>query len=424
MRSSIVVSCLAIGDELLDGRVADTNSQRLAEALFPLGVRIRTASLVDDDVDTIAAELTRLAAFSDLVVTSGGLGPTTDDLTAEAVAKAAGCSTRLDAPSLARIRARFEERGVPMPPNNEGQALVPDSARAIENGAGISPAFVTRVGRCEVWSLPGVPSEYDWFTAHHLVDAVRARVAEGARVHLARATIRCLGITESGLGHALADFERAHPDVRVQYRTKFPENHVRLVVERASDDEAARAVDALVDEARALIGGAVYAVGEDDLEKLVVDALAARGETLSVGESCTGGLLAGAVTDVAGASAVFAGGVVAYANDAKRALLDVDDALLAAHGAVSEEVARAMAIGARARFSSTWALSITGVAGPGGGTEDKPVGTVCFGLAGPNGASTKRRLLMMPGRARIRQMSVAVALRWLHTELSRRERST
>lgn len=422
MRSSIVVSCLAIGDELLDGRVADTNSQRLAEALFPLGVRIRTASLVDDDVDTIAAELTRLASFSDVVVTSGGLGPTTDDLTAEAVAKAAGCGTRLDEPSLARIRARFAERGLPMPPNNEGQALVPDSARAIENGAGISPAFVTRVGAAEVWSLPGVPSEYDWFVASHLVDAVRGRVARGARVHLARRTLRCLGITESGLGHALADFERAHPEVRVQYRTKFPENHVRLVVEGASDHEAALAVDALVEEARRLIGGAVYAVGEDDLDTLVVEALKARGETLAVAESCTGGLLAAAVTDVPGSSAAFVGGVVAYANDAKRALLDVDAALLDAHGAVSEEVALAMAIGARARFQSTWALSITGIAGPTGGTEEKPVGTVCFGLAGPAGSSTKRRLLMMPGRARVRQMSVAVALRWLLTELAREER--
>jgi nicotinamide-nucleotide amidase len=424
MKSSLVVSCLAIGDELLDGRVADTNSQRLAEALFPLGIRIRTASLVEDDVSLIANELSRLATFSDVVVTSGGLGPTTDDLTAEAVAKAAGCDTRLDEESLQNIRARFSERGLSMPPNNEGQALVPSSARVVQNGAGISPAFVTRLSNADVWSLPGVPSEYDWFVGHHVVDDIARRVAGGSRAFLARRTLRCLGITESALGHALGSFEREHPDVRVQYRTRFPENHLRLIVEGDTKEAAESRVDVLVKEVRALIGGSVYAVGEADLEALVVTRLKERGETVAVAESCTGGLLLGALTDVPGASVVVRGGVVAYANDVKTQLLDVDAALLEAHGAVSEEVALAMAQGACTRLGATWALSTTGIAGPTGGTPDKPVGTVCFGLVGPGVASTKKRLLLMPGRTRIRQMSVAIALRWLLTELERGKSSS
>jgi nicotinamide-nucleotide amidase len=424
MKSSLVVSTLAIGDELLDGRVADTNSQRLAESLFPLGIRIRTASLVEDDVDIIAHELARLTSFSDVVITSGGLGPTTDDLTAEAVAKAAGTDTRLDEESLATIRAIFEKRGIPMPPNNEGQALVPSSARVVQNGAGISPAFVTRVGDADVWSLPGVPAEYDWFVAHHVVEDVARRVDRGSRAFLARRTLRCLGVTESALGHALSSFERAHTDVRVQYRTRFPENHLRLIVEGETMAGAEARVDALALEVRALIGGSVYAIGDDDLESLVVARLRARGETIGVAESCTGGLLLGALTDVAGASAVVRGGIVAYANDVKTSALDVDAALIEKHGAVSEEVALAMAAGASARLGTTWAVSTTGIAGPSGGTPEKPVGTVCFGLVGPAFSSTKKRQLLMPGRARIRQMSVAVALRFVLTELERQSASS
>jgi nicotinamide-nucleotide amidase len=407
------VATLAIGDELLDGRLADTNSQRLAETLFELGLSIERAWVVSDDEDVIIEALKTLSATHQLIVTSGGLGPTSDDKTAEAVARAAGCGIRTDQEALASIIERFASRGIPMPDNNKRQAEVPEHSRTYQNGAGISPAFVTALGDAEVWSFPGVPSEYDWFTHACLMPALRERLKVGED-RLRRRNLRCLGITESGLAAAVEGFEQAHPEVRVQYRTRFPENHLRLV---AAHDDAT--MDALADEARRAIGGSVYAIGDDDLEVLLIRALTEQDKTVAVAESCTGGLIAARLTDVPGASAALLGGVVAYANSVKEALLDVKSATLEAHGAVSEEVAAEMAVGVRERLGADFGLSVTGVAGPGGGSEDKPVGTVCFGLATADGVSTKRRFLPWLRREWIRQMSASVLMRWLLKELER-----
>jgi nicotinamide-nucleotide amidase len=408
------VESLAVGDELLDGRLADTNSRTLADALSPLGVTLGRAVCVDDDVDVISDAVREAAVRADIVVTSGGLGPTTDDLTAEGVARAAGCELRLDEPTMEFIRARFAERGLDMPDNNRRQAEVPQTARVVKNGAGIAPGFVTRVGGAEVWSFPGVPREYRWLLDNALLPALRERVGAGAGV-VARRTLRCLGITESGLGAALETLLADHPEVQVQYRTSFPENHARLVVRADTAAAADERADALAAQARAAIGGAAYAVGEQPLEALVVERLVARGQTVALAESCTGGLIGKLLTDVPGASSALVGGVIAYANDVKERELDVDAGLIAEHGAVSEEVAGAMAIGARARLGADWALAVTGVAGPDGGTDDKPVGTVCFGLASAHGVETKRRLLLGTTRDMIRQLAAAVALRWLYS---------
>lgn len=423
MTRQLTVESLAIGDELLDGRLADTNSKVLADALSSLGLGLVRAVVIDDDEERIAEAVREAAARADVVVTSGGLGPTSDDLTALGVARAAGCSLRLDEGVWAQIQARFAERGLPLPPNNRRQAELPEAATTLRNGAGVAPGFVTRVGSAEVFSFPGVPKEYRWLLEHALVPRLKARLETHDSVALgeyrAIRTLRCLGITESALGQALVPLEATHSGLRVQYRTHFPENYARLVVtgtERAAVEAEA---DALAAQARRLIGGAVYGVGEASLEERLLAALTARGATLVTAESCTGGLLGKRLTDVPGSSAAYAGGVVAYANEAKTALLEVDEELLREHGAVSEEVARAMAEGARARLGATFALSTTGVAGPGGGSAEKPVGTVCFGLAGPHGTLTKRRLLPAAGRDAIRELAAAVSLRWLLAHLER-----
>lgn len=404
-----MIETIAIGDELLDGRIVDSNTKDLGDALAVFGLTVSRATIVPDERDRIVDAVREAAGRADVVVTSGGLGPTTDDVTAECVAVAAGVGMRTDAAAQQRIRDLFASRGFPMSENNLRQAVLPEGSRTLQNDEGTAPGFVTPVGGAEIWSFPGVPREYRHLLDVHLLTALRARA--GVQGVVVKTAIRCLGVTESALGAKLADFEAAHPDVKVQYRTTFPENHARLVV--SGDDAAARS-QALVAEAVAAIGRSAYAVGDAPLEQRVIEALARRGETIACAESCTGGLVAKRLTDVPGSSAVVRGGVVAYANEAKTALLGVDAALIGTHGAVSEPVAIAMADGARARLAATWAIAITGIAGPGGGTADKPVGTVCFALAGPTGTTATTKKLPDYGRDRVREMAAAVALRMVH----------
>lgn len=410
---TILIETIAIGDELLDGRLADTNSRFLADRLAPFSIRLKAAQVIDDDVDAIAAAVRLAAQRADVIVTSGGLGPTSDDLTAEGIAKAAGCGIRLDDDAMAKIKRRFAASGFEMPDNNRKQAEVPQTATLVENDAGVAPGYITPIEGAQVWAFPGVPKEYHWLVDNALLPFLHQELqASDGRARSVR-TIRTLGMTESGLDAALGEISASHPELVLQYRTSFPENHARLLVDGVSKEAADAAADALVEKARAAIGGAVYGVGDHTLEDLVIHRLTERGETLAVAESCTGGMVGEALTRVSGASAVFAGGVISYSNAVKVAQLGVKEATLEAHGAVSEETAAEMAAGARERLKTTWAISITGVAGPGGGTEDKPVGTVCFGIAGPDGATAKRRFLPWRDREAIRKMSVAVALRFL-----------
>ncbi len=401
---TLKIETLAIGDELLDGRLADTNSQMLARDLVDLGITLSRQTVVGDAVEEIAEAVRRAAERADIVVTSGGLGPTTDDLTAEGVAQAAGVSIRLDEPSWERIQSLFAARGLELPENNRRQAEVPESARILENQKGVAPGFVTEVGSAEVWSFPGVPREFQHLQAAHLIPHLKERLSATS---LFTETLRCLGATESKVGSVIEPIEGRYPNLRFQYRAHFPEILLRLVgSERAEVERAA-------DEAEEAIGRSVYGRGEASLAERVLHALEAAGQTLATAESCTGGLIAKTLTDVPGASRVYRGSVVAYEDDVKVALLDVEEATLKAHGAVSQAVATQMAEGARTRLRADWAVSTTGIAGPGGGTLEKPVGTVCIALAGPRGTKARTLHLPIPERERIRSMSAAVALREL-----------
>lgn len=416
------IACLCIGDELLDGRLADTNSQRLAASLFEIGVQLQTTRVVSDEREAIACALLELAQDHQLIVTSGGLGPTSDDLTAEGVARANGDSIRLCANAWSHIQDRFSSKGMSLPENNRRQAEVPESSRTILNEAGVAPAFVTPVKDAQVWSFPGVPSEFSFFLKDHFVPHVRD--AHPGAGFLEARTVRCLGITESRLAQKLEPFEEKHPEIRIQYRTHFPENHVRLVLAHGGETSASQQrerMDALVNEARALIGRAAYGEGDETLQELVVNCLRQRGETVALAESCTGGKVSSMLTDVPGVSSIYVGGAMTYSNGAKVKTLGVKEETLIEHGAVSEPVAAEMAEGACTHFSSDWAISVTGIAGPGGGTAEKPVGTVCFGLHGPQGTMTKGRVLPFSQRERIRTLSASVALRWLLEELEKNQ---
>ena len=398
------VEILATGDELLTGQVVDTNSAWLMDRLWDLGVMVRRKTLVGDDRQDILAALAEITARAELVVMSGGLGPTEDDLTSECVAAALGAPLEEDAASLEEIRRRFERLGRTMTPNNAKQARFPRGATILPNRFGTAPGFEVRLGRAHLVCLPGVPAEYRGMCEQVVLPRVAARVGAPSASRL----VKLFGIPESHADHAMRPVMDAERDagVRFGYRAHWPEIHVKWSV---VGDQAEQRAERILAEVRRIFGDAIFGEGREELPQVVVERLVARRERLALAESCTGGLVAELVTSVPGASAAFDMGVVAYANAVKTALLDVPPEALERHGAVSEQVARAMAEGARSRGAATWGIGITGVAGPTGGTAEKPVGTVHLAIAGAQGTQAWARLI--PGeRDRIRKMAAFDAL--------------
>ncbi|MCP4498730.1 MAG: CinA family nicotinamide mononucleotide deamidase-related protein [Deltaproteobacteria bacterium] len=416
--STLKIETLAIGDELLDGRLADTNSKTLANELSHFGLALERSTLVEDNVEKIGVALLECCRRADLVITSGGLGPTTDDLTALAIAKSKGENLHLDEAALKHIEALFAKRGLEMAANNRRQAEVPSSSTILVNDVGSAPAFLTEIENTKVVSLPGIPFEYRHLIKEYILPLILSLDEDLAKQPAQETrTLRCIGIAESALGEKLESLADDFPDVYIQYRTSFPENHARLLVRANTSADAKRIADEAEYKATLLLGGACYAVSEKSLPTLVVEELRKLKATVSVAESCTGGGIGAALTSVDGSSEVFPGGVISYCNEAKIALLKVEPSTLNTHGAVSEETAAEMAIGVRNAFGSTFSLSVTGVAGPGGGSAEKPVGTVCFGLCSTTESAAKNRFIPVGGRERIRQMSVAIALKWLLVEV-------
>jgi nicotinamide-nucleotide amidase len=408
---SLAVEILSTGDELLTGQIVDTNSTWLMDRLWDLGLMVRRKTLVGDDRADLLAAIRETSARSDVVVMSGGMGPTEDDLTSECVAAAMGVPLELDEPSLRVIEERFRQFGRPMTPNNVKQARFPRGAEVIPNRFGTAPGFAARIGRAEVVCLPGVPVEFKGLAEEWLLPRLAARVGEPVAARL----LKLFGVGESHADHAMRPVmdDPASAGVRFGFRAHWPEVHVKWSV--SGPDAPARA-DRILAAVRAIFGEAAFGEGKDELPDLVVARLAARRERVAVAESCTGGLLAELVTRVPGASNVFDLGVVAYANAMKERLLGVPAADLAAHGAVSEPVARALAEGARRVGGAAWGIGITGVAGPTGGTPEKPVGTVHLALAGPAGTSHFERRYR-GDRGRIRRQAAFEALNLLRLAL-------
>lgn len=401
------VEILSTGDELLTGQVVDTNSTWLMDRLWDLGVMVRRKTLVGDDRRDLDSAIRETSARSELVVMSGGMGPTEDDLTSACVAAVLGVPLELHEPSLRVIEERFRRFGRTMTPNNAKQARFPRGAEVIPNRFGTAPGFAARVGRAEVVCLPGVPVEFKGLCEEWLLPRVAARLVDVPAARL----VKLFGVPESHADHAMRPVmdDPANADVRFGYRAHWPEIHVKWSV---SGPDAAPRADRILTTVRAVFGDAIFAEGKDELPEVVVARLAARGERVALAESCTGGLLAELVTRVPGASAVIDLGVVAYANAIKERFVGVPAALLAAHGAVSEPVARALAEGVRATAGATWGIGITGIAGPTGGTPEKPVGTVHLALAGPGGTEHVARSYR-GDRDRIRRTAAYEALNLL-----------
>jgi nicotinamide-nucleotide amidase len=404
----LVVELLSTGDELLTGQVVDTNSAWLMDRFWDLGVMVRRKTLVGDDRADLAAALAETTGRADLVVMSGGLGPTEDDLTAECVAAAMGVALQEDAASLEAIRGRFEKVGRVMTPNNAKQARFPAGAAILPNRFGTAPGFRVQLGQATLFCLPGVPVEYRGICD----EAVLPWAAERTGAVTAARLVKLIGVPESHADQAMRPVMDApgNAGVRFGYRAHWPEIHVKWSVPGPGAEPHAGEILAQV---RRIFGDAIFGEGKQELAQVVVERLLARGERVALAESCTGGTVAQMITGVPGASGAFDLGVVVYANAMKTAVVDVPAALIEAHGAVSEPVARALAEGAARRGKATWGIGITGVAGPGGGTPEKPVGTVHLAVAGPPGTQAWARRYPSGDRERIRKTAAYDALNQL-----------
>ena len=406
---------LAVGSELLGTDRLDTNSLRLTTSLERYGAELRRKAVVGDSVDEIVSELRTLLASVDLILVSGGLGPTSDDVTREAVAAALGRGIRTDEAVLAGIERRFASFGRRMPATNRKQADVVDGAELIENARGTAPGMILEKDGVHLFLFPGVPPELDGMIASHLEPWLAARSGGVARE---TAVLKIAGLPESEVEErifpAYSEFGRewitilASPgEIRLQATAAGPEPERR---ERLATMAA---------RLRELAGDAVFATREEEtLESVVGELLRAAGATLTVAESCTGGLLGQKITAVSGSSDYFLGGFITYTNPLKTELAGVPEAMLAEHGAVSEPVARAMAEGVRRALRSDYGIGITGVAGPGGGSEEKPVGTVHVAVAGPGDGEVHHRKIRFPGnREQVRRHSAQLALEMLRRRL-------
>ncbi len=401
---------VAVGSELLTPSRIDTNSLTITSRLNAAGIRVRAKAVVGDRAADLAQVFAGALRRADLVVLTGGLGPTDDDVTREVVAKVLGRELHEDASIVERLRTRFARRGLPMPESNRRQALVPEGAVVLPNANGTAPGLWIEHGDQLVVLLPGPPRELvPMFDAH--VQPRLEAMSGGVRLH--SRIVRVFGRGESHVEEAirphLASWASASPPIEVTILAARGAVDLYLNVATASQAEAAAVLDRAVEEAAASLGDDVYSRSEQGIEELVGALLRERGWRIAAAESCTGGLLMGRLTDVPGSSAYVHSGVVCYSNEAKTALVGVDPALIAAHGAVSEPVATAMADGIRQRTGAEVGIGITGIAGPGGGSPEKPVGTVCYSVRTPDGAVTRTRW-STGGRELVRAIAVHTAL--------------
>ena len=408
---------LCVGSELLLGNITNGNARWIAEQLASLGVPHQRQMVVGDNRERLMAEVRQAAGRCRVLITTGGLGPTPDDLTTEAIA-AAFETPLVEHPEVwAEIQARLSARGRTCSPSNRRQAFLPQGAALLPNPTGTAPGMIwSPVPGFTVLTFPGVPSEMKAMWQQTAAPWLRqSGLAAGV---FASRMLRFWGVSESALAEEMADLlEQANPTVAPY--AGAGEVKLRITARAEHLAEAEALLEPVEREIRHRTGLSCFGVDDQDLAAVVLDRLRQRGQSVAVAESCTGGGLGAALAAVPGASDVFLGGVIAYANRVKQQVLGVPEALLETHGAVSDPVAEAMAEGARRLTGADWGLAITGVAGPGGGSEQKPVGLVHIALAGPQGCSSEGlRFGTSCGRAWIQTLSASEALNRLRLQLA------
>jgi len=379
------IGILTIGNELMNGRIADTNSSFIAREMNLQGWQVETMMSVGDDFETIKSRLHYLLTFADAVICTGGLGPTADDITTAAVAKAFDLPLHTDEKVLACLKELFIRFNLRWTDNNAKQAVFPQGAEVIPNPVGTAAGFVLPVQEKLVFVIPGVPSETYRMLPEGVIPVLHRYFPQPVR-HSIKQTIKSFGLGEGTVDQRLADVNFDALGVSVGFYPVFPENHLVLIARSDSLEQAEKNMQKAVDEITARLSDSIFGYSEKTLEEIIAEALTEKRLTIAVAESCTGGLIANRLTDVPGSSVYFERGLVTYSNEAKIQLLGVPPEIIEQHGAVSEETARLMAEGVRRIAKTALGLSSTGIAGPAGGTKEKPVGTVYVALA--DGAQT------------------------------------
>jgi nicotinamide-nucleotide amidase len=404
---------IAIGSELLAPDRSDTNSLWLTEKLNSIGIEVKLKTIVGDDDARLEEAIKDATRRSKVVITTGGLGPTEDDITRKVTARALGRRLLLDETILAELRERFRSFGHVMPERNSRQAMVIDKAEVLPNPNGSAPGMFIEHEGVAIVLLPGPPREMRPMFENHVQPKL---VGRAGSVKVVRRMLRVAGLGESAVDEKIAPIYTQYENPQTTILFNQSEVEIHLTARGRTEADAEALLDRLSEQLEERLGNAVFSFAGEKMEEIIGLKLTVGGYTLSVAESCTGGLIAQRLTEVPGSSKYFIEGAVAYSNDAKTRTLGVDPALILENGAVSAPVARAMAEGIRKRARTDFGLSVTGIAGPGGGTEEKPVGLVYIALA--DDAHTKHRKLMIPGdRQLIRWRASQAALDLLRRRL-------
>ncbi len=404
---------LSTGDELTTGRVIDSNSAAIAERLFSMGIEVAAVLKVGDDKDKLIWALSQALAVGDLVIGTGGLGPTSDDLTSEFVAEFLGCKLQQDKQVAEQLQQRFKDRGITWSANSLKQATFPEGSTIISNPLGTAPGFEVSIGRDKtlMW-LSGVPEEMLAMLHETVLPWIERR--QGETIRTFSRTFKLHGVTEGRLDQMLRPVNLGG-HARLSFRAHYPDLSLRVTL-RTDDPDGSDSFETIKDEVRAILGRHIYAEGDTTLEEVVGQLLLDKHQTLALAESCTGGYISHRVTRIAGSSAYYYGGAVTYSNEAKIRFLGVRPETLEKHGAVSRETALEMAAGIKERSGANVGLSVTGVAGPAGGSTAKPVGTVWVSIA--QSERHEAKLFNFAGdRERIIMGTSQVALNWLRTSL-------
>ncbi|MDY6982764.1 MAG: CinA family nicotinamide mononucleotide deamidase-related protein [Pseudomonadota bacterium] len=406
---------ISTGEEVLSGQITDTNAAWFADTMMNLGIELQLRTTVGDRMDDLVRVFTERSHHADAILVNGGLGPTSDDLSAEAMAKAAGVPLVEDTAWRLHLEDWFARRGRTMPLSNLKQCLVPANAIVVDNPVGSAPGFRVKLNRAWLFFTPGVPAEFKPMVTEQFIPFLRETFQFDSATRLHK--FQTLGYGESMLADRIAALP-VPAGITLGYRPSPP--HVEIKV-FARGDSAIAAMDTYLPQLREILGDAVISERFPTLAEEVHTLLREKGHSLAVAESCTGGMLASQLVEYSGSSAYLKMGLVTYSNDAKQQLLGVPAAVLDAHGAVSTETALAMARGARALADTDFALAITGIAGPDGGMPDKPVGTVVIALADRAACWVQTVSLGQRSRTLVRTLSCAVALDMLRRRVLVRE---
>ena len=407
---------VATGDEIRTGALVDSNSAYIAAKLEENGVAVTRHTSVGDDLDLLSRVFTEIGSRADFAIVTGGLGPTSDDLTAEAAAKAAGVRLDLDPVALQSVENFFKARQRAMNTASRKQAFLPAGAVCIQNPGGTAPGFCLQIGGCQFFFLPGVSAEMRRMFLESVLPQIHQKLGDHSRLFRTR-TISTFGLTESQTFERLAGLTTAFPQISLGFQVKFPTILVKLYASGTDDQQLQENLAAAVRWVAEKMGNRVISRQGDPIEKVVGHLLKQKKASLALAESCTGGLLADRITGVPGSSDYFVFSGVTYSNQAKIDILNVAKEIIQRYGAVHEQTAIEMARGARKLSGATYGLSTSGIAGPTGGTAEKPVGTVCIGLATPDDAVGHRFHFWYDSRSLHKKIFASAALEVLRREL-------